>query len=465
LAIAPSGRRRRAALLFVGVFVFAVLIQLAFGWYERLASARSDLHKTADQIAQQLRYSNAWDLSRLRQSDLAGSYYIVDRSGMIIDIQGFVPDFWFDVDLGEWKPGLQRRTVLETNETWRLLVVPLRGGTLIMGASPPEDITRLDARLQENARRFGTSLEDAKRVSPSEIDRNLDFTILDRDGRILFAIGGIPLRLRNYPRSRPNDIEELLTATGSPYALFSVPFDDPSGKPVGTVTVVSDLPPLPWLSLRAWLINLSSSALVAFTGTLIGVRHNRDKFRPDDLLRSALDRGESSTVEFKSGLRWDQLQDAGTKPSVAEAVSVRAVAGFLNSKLGGTLLIGVADDKKVVGLDSDYKSLAKPGTTQDSDRDRFQLRLRQLVTTQIGRDVSNLCVETEIIPWENKDVCVVRVSPSPTPVYVGDGKAKAFYLRVGPSTQELNVEETVTFSRERWHRGRWSAAWRWTGLG
>ena len=54
----------------------------------------------------------------------------------------------------------------------------------------------------------------------------------------------------------------------------------------------------------------------------------------------ALEQGESSTVEFKEALRWDHHQDAETPASIAESVAIKTIAGFLNSKRGGTLLIG-----------------------------------------------------------------------------------------------------------------------------
>lgn len=59
-----------------------------------------------------------------------------------------------------------------------------------------------------------------------------------------------------------------------------------------------------------------------------------------------------------------------------ETASLKTIAAFLNSPAGGTLLIGVADDGTMVGLDSDYASLAKQGK---DDADRFQLHLTQIV--------------------------------------------------------------------------------------
>lgn len=410
-----------------------------------------------------MKYSTRWDLTRFRQSDLTVlRYYIIDRSGLLIEVEGFIAELGFRADLTNLQPDLQTVTVPITNETWRLLLSPLKGGVVILGISPPEDITRVDERLQENARRFGKSLEGTGGISPSDLDRNLEYAVLDDVGRVKFAIGGIPLKLLDYPKLPFGEIKEIRTGKGSTYGLLSVPFDDASGKSVGTVTVLHELSPLPWLSLRAWLMNLSASLMLAFVGTLIGARYIQDHFRPDQLLQEALQSGESSAVEFKEGLRcdlWEAKQDDLKKlpetKSIAEMIAIKTVAGFLNSRLGGTLFIGIADDKKIIGLDRDYESLVTRGV-QDKDRDRLQLHLRHLLAAKIGREVSNLCVETAILSRDGKDVCVVGVSPSPTPVYVADLKGKAFYLRTGPSTVGLNVEEAVKYCQERWPRALWT---------
>ncbi len=460
-----SQRWRRAALLFVSLFLFAILTQILVGWYQRRTTARANLRSGVDEILRELKYSDRWDLTRFRQADLSvNGYYILDRSGLVIEISKFVPDLMLRADPTGWDPGIKTLTVPATNETWRLLVTPVYGGRVILGYSSPEDFTRVDERLRENAKYFRNSLEKAMSTDISDIDRDIDYAILDNTGRIHFAVGGIPLILLDYPRLPFSKIQEIPARRNVTYGFLSVPFTDKSGQKVGIVTVVDQLPPQPWLSLRAWLINLSASFVLAFTGTLFGVRYIRDEFRPDELLRQALQLGESSTVEFKESLRWDywqarpdqpaDLSKAGETKSIAEAVSVERVAGFLNSRTGGTLLIGVADDKTLVGLGRDYESLIKRGENrggQDKDRDRFQLHLGHLLAAKIGHDVTNLCVQTAIVSSGEKDVCVARVVPSPTPIYViGRKGRKAFYLRDAAETVELDVEETVAYCTERW---------------
>ena len=48
---------------------------------------------------------------------------------------------------------------------------------------------------------------------------------------------------------------------------------------------------------------------------------------------------------------------------------------------GGTLLIGIADDGRVVGLDYDYQTLKKP------DRDGFEQAVMTAVANNLGADV------------------------------------------------------------------------------
>jgi hypothetical protein len=90
--------------------------------------------------------------------------------------------------------------------------------------------------------------------------------------------------------------------------------------------------------------------------------------------------GESDRVEFKSSARWDHRE---RKPNKAlEGVIAKTVAGFLNAQ-GGTLVIGVDDEGKVLGLDADFRTLSKR-----PDRDGYQQFLVSLLSTAFGKDVA-----------------------------------------------------------------------------
>ena len=206
-----SQRRRRALILFAGIFLFALLVQFSVGWYQRLATARSNCSRWADEIASVLAYSDHWDITRLRQADISASHYcVIDADGLTIDIEGFVPQLRLHAALIHGAPGLQTISVPETGESWRILVNRLRDGIVVLGVSNPEDITHLDDRLTENAKHFGGSTQEAVRVRAADIDRNLDYAVLDNAGLVKNAIGGIPLKVTEFSKLTAGQLNELL---------------------------------------------------------------------------------------------------------------------------------------------------------------------------------------------------------------------------------------------------------------
>ncbi len=146
--------------------------------------------------------------------------------------------------------------------------------------------------------------------------------------------------------------------------------------------------------------------------------------------------GESGEVEFKSSLRWDLRENRVNKE--LEKVIVKTLAGFLNSEGGGTLLIGVNDEGKAVGLAPDYESLKK------KDRDGFERHLRQLIESSIGASASSFLTVTfhEI---DARDICHVSADRSDHPIYIFRNNQSVFYLRTGPATKELPLVEAVKY--------------------
>ena len=154
--------------------------------------------------------------------------------------------------------------------------------------------------------------------------------------------------------------------------------------------------------------------------------------------------GEGPLLEFKSSLRWDCKLEKINK--ALEAVILKTLSGFMNSG-GGTLLIGVADDQEVLGLQNDYNTLRK------KDRDGFEIALMTLVSSSLGTD---LCKHVHILFHEidGKDICRVIISGSPRPVYLKhDGKLKLF-VRAGGSTRELNLQEAVEYISNHWTKNK-----------
>lgn len=160
-------------------------------------------------------------------------------------------------------------------------------------------------------------------------------------------------------------------------------------------------------------------------------------------VRKRIAEGENETLEFKSSLRWDFI--TGGVNRKLELVILKSIAGFLNSRKGGTLLIGVNDRGEVVGLDCDYKTLRK------ANRDGFEVHLRNLINHHLGESV-NAFLTVTFHALDGKDICQITVEPSDHPVYVHDEGASLFYLRTGNATAPLPVDQVVRYVQHRWGR-------------
>lgn len=152
--------------------------------------------------------------------------------------------------------------------------------------------------------------------------------------------------------------------------------------------------------------------------------------------------GEGDRVEFKSTARWDLRQEKINK--ALEISIAKTIAGFANHA-GGSLLVGVSDERVVLGLEKDYQTLKR------KDRDGFEQFLMTLVKTYLGGDVCSLA-HMVFVEIDGKDVCRIVVEHGYRPVYLHDGDQVRYFVRTGNATRELDVEEAVRHIQ-----------WHWTG--
>jgi predicted HTH transcriptional regulator len=160
-------------------------------------------------------------------------------------------------------------------------------------------------------------------------------------------------------------------------------------------------------------------------------------FFPPESVALMVAQGESSTLEFKSTLRWDLRQQK--KNDTITHAALKTIAAFLNTE-GGTLLIGVDDEGTAVGIESD----------DFPTDDRFLLHLYGVIKGSMGNDVTTL-VQTDIDMFQGKKVCVVRCKKSSRPVYLRQsGKDEEFFIRTGPSSERLGPSNLVTYISDHW---------------
>jgi hypothetical protein len=155
--------------------------------------------------------------------------------------------------------------------------------------------------------------------------------------------------------------------------------------------------------------------------------------------------GESQSIEYKSTVRWNlRTQQPDRK---MEQVVVKTVCGFLNAE-GGTLLVGVDDDGRVLGLEPDMQSLGSKG-----NRDGFELYLRQLLDNSLSTPTA-VTTRIRFEAMDGKDVCIVSVAASGRPVFAkcadGGQGASEFWVRIGNATKQLHGEAMVKYQDDRW---------------
>jgi len=160
----------------------------------------------------------------------------------------------------------------------------------------------------------------------------------------------------------------------------------------------------------------------------------------DKNLATLISKGESDEIEFKSSFRYDYRLQKVNK--ALETVIMKTIAGFMNTQ-GGTLLIGVADDGSIVGVEADYNSLNR------KDNDGYTQLLMSSIADKIGTPACKL-VKILFQMQEDKEVCRVIVLPSPIPVYVKDDNQHRFFVRTGSGTREMDIREAITFIKLKW---------------
>lgn len=256
-----------------------------------------------------------------------------------------------------------------------------------------------------------------------------------------------------------------------------------------------------WLRPEAWAfspITLAiclgfSTAAIALYGAIAAYVQRPVRASVPELL----EQGESDRLEFKSTARINLR--TGAKDERMEQVIAKTACGFLNAD-GGTVLIGVDDTGTALGLEPDFATLKSP------DADRFELWLRDLLTTTMGANAANLvAIDFATVPDGTRRpdghdaesgrhvdgpdgettvpiatdtggsdggpgmspaplgdsirhredgvlVCRLTCGASPRPVYLraGKGATPELWVRIGNSTRQLRVDDATDYVMHRW---------------
>ena len=152
---------------------------------------------------------------------------------------------------------------------------------------------------------------------------------------------------------------------------------------------------------------------------------------PSAKIRDLIQQGETETVEFKSTVRWNLHSD---KPGrEIELAWLKALVAFLNTN-GGNVLIGVGDDGRVLGLETD----------KFANEDKCLRHIGNLINQHIGVEFTQL-IQYDIVGLDDKKIAYLRCSQSTSPAFLKSGKDEEFYVRTGPANQKLPPSQILKF--------------------
>jgi len=153
------------------------------------------------------------------------------------------------------------------------------------------------------------------------------------------------------------------------------------------------------------------------------------------IVRRLISEGEGDRLEFKSTLRKNLHTDKFDK-AICHAV-LKTLTAYLNSD-GGTLLIGVSDSGKVLGLEND----------DFISQDKLKLYLSGLLKSHLGNQYLHY-LRYELYPIEDKHVLKIDCTPSKKRVFLRWEGHEEFFVRHGPSTIKLSGNDLIEYVNHR----------------
>jgi ATP-dependent Lon protease len=160
-----------------------------------------------------------------------------------------------------------------------------------------------------------------------------------------------------------------------------------------------------------------------------------------------LHRDESATLEFKATFRHNL--HIAKRDDALELEVMKSVAGFMNGRRGGSLLIGVLDDaelrgaEKVRGLSEDILLCGNRGV------DGFENTLMTMLDKSLGK-VAAAGLDLSLEAVDGQQLCRVDAPPADAPVYVEWKDNQLFFVRMGNSTRQFGIREAIEYISRRW---------------
>lgn len=152
----------------------------------------------------------------------------------------------------------------------------------------------------------------------------------------------------------------------------------------------------------------------------------------EDEILSLIRKGENKHIEFKES--FSKNIRTGQKDKEIEKSSLKNIVGFLNAD-GGTLLIGVADNGEIKGVEDDFFTSA----------DKYKLNFKNSINSKIGSEFYSL-IDYDLFNVAGRQVLRVDCKASSEPCFYDQTE---FFVRTNPATDKLEGKKQIDYIKER----------------
>ena len=184
-------------------------------------------------------------------------------------------------------------------------------------------------------------------------------------------------------------------------------------------------------------------------------------------IESLVKKGESYSIEFKSEALWSltyKNQDIDVsksydlrtfKQKTSKVIIAKSIDAFINSD-GGTLVIGVKEKKsesgyEIVGIEKDLEKLKQ--LEKDYSLDGYKrMIIDDIIRPYFPSKIYNSLNKHLSIVFEeinNKIVCLIKINPASTKVFLSLEGRKIFMIRTETESRQIQDEELVDYCMSR----------------
>ena len=198
-------------------------------------------------------------------------------------------------------------------------------------------------------------------------------------------------------------------------------------------------------------INEDEGEKLEFKATFITPIPTNDQNRIIEGLEKQLKKAQSEENISKIKSKIEEAKDLSKNVRGIDKIiihsALKTICAFANTK-GGVLLLGVSDDKKIFGLEQDYKSFKK-----DKDRDGFGKFFDSMIKDYFGDSFSSTLLEYEFLKFPKGDILIVKVKKSTEEVFLLKNEKgiteESIYVRNLSSSVKLKGIELSKFLKNR----------------